>query len=563
MADITVQLVNEHPSTDEIKAECESLERELFAVNRQKARLIEERRVEDRAMRLSRARQNEFIASTRRKEDSDTLLRIGEGSEHYRVEQENSRLSRADEDERFASNRRKEDASAALRRIAENKECDLIKSGITQKQSELKAVLESITRHPPGQDGRAVISKRSPQVIEEIRPGYYINNSMRKEPKMREMVCRQSSYQGLASEKVSPNIAAIQVPSSPPSTLMHHKENRSWHQLQPSIHPSRLQLLAQDLIDTSSSHSGGTGRITTKHPQSSRPVLTAILEDCGSLNDMGPSRKRKATSPPRLDHGAPPFHVEKKRVSFRVKHTQHPINREYPPALEPVINDNPVSLQSLLQPCEIFNQHRTPSVPTGPKLHFGSADIKQRLTPGIPTGPKLHSGAGDIRNFNQQLLPGTPNGPKVRTSVEGVCQADICRLLGYTPGSGIVNLQTILIMHKSDQVHAPDVERAKGIYYTFLQPEPPRLGHFPVIVSTEAGGTYKYMGNYVLDGSHLLRDSEVDKLGEETCRALATSQLIDASRQVLKREFFEVLINKGVVRTDREASKTTALDLAV
>lgn len=135
MADITVQQLRGNPTLEEIVAESDALERELFAINRQKAKLIEERRVEDIATRLSRAQQNEFIASTRRKEDSDAEVRIGEDQDCHLVEQNNIQLTRAREDEILASNRRKQDAGIALRRIGENKECDFIKAGITQKQS--------------------------------------------------------------------------------------------------------------------------------------------------------------------------------------------------------------------------------------------------------------------------------------------------------------------------------------------------------------------------------------------------------------------------------------------
>jgi hypothetical protein len=129
MGDTTFQLLGDLPNLDEIIAEYDNLEREIFAVNRRKARLIEERQVEDKATRLSRARQNEFIASARRKEDSDRPLTIDE------VEQQSIQLTRANEDELLASNRRKEDAGTALRRIGENKECEVIKSGITERHS--------------------------------------------------------------------------------------------------------------------------------------------------------------------------------------------------------------------------------------------------------------------------------------------------------------------------------------------------------------------------------------------------------------------------------------------
>lgn len=56
----------------------------------------------------------------------------------------------------------------------------------------------------------------------------------------------------------------------------------------------------------------------------------------------------------------------------------------------------------------------------------------------------------------------------------------------------------------------------------------------------------------------------MDKLGEERCRALVTSQLLEVPKEaaaVVKREVFDTLIDKGIVRTEREATKTTVLDL--
>lgn len=135
MADSAVQQLRGNLTLEEVKAECDDLERELFAVNRQKAKLIEERREEDRTTRLRRAQQDELIASTRRKKDSDTEMKIGEDQDSHLVEQKNIQLTRAREDEILASNRRKEDAGTALWRINENKEYDFIKAGITQHQS--------------------------------------------------------------------------------------------------------------------------------------------------------------------------------------------------------------------------------------------------------------------------------------------------------------------------------------------------------------------------------------------------------------------------------------------
>lgn len=134
MADITDQRLSDHLDLEIIN---DSLERDLFTIHRKIAKLSEERRVEDKTMRLTRAHQNELIASTRRKEDSDAALKIGEDKDEdsYRLERRNTQLTRAREDAILASNRRKEAGGTALRRIDENKECDLIKLGIIQKQS--------------------------------------------------------------------------------------------------------------------------------------------------------------------------------------------------------------------------------------------------------------------------------------------------------------------------------------------------------------------------------------------------------------------------------------------
>ncbi|OBT77477.1 hypothetical protein VF21_05251 [Pseudogymnoascus sp. 05NY08] len=527
MGDTTFQRLGDLPNLDEIIAEYDNLDRELFSVNRKKARLIEERQVEDKATRHSRAHQNESIASTRQKEDSDRPLTIDE------LEQKNIQLTRAHEDELLASDRRKEDAGSALRRIGENKECELIKSGITQRHSELKSAIVRISRQAPGQDGQEAISKNTVSQMSE--EGHLVHDKDK-------------------------------FVSSPPYTLVHHEQHPSRQQLQATLHRPHLQLLAQELVDASSSPSNGTDHTATKSPRPSRPVLTAIPEDSGSLNFSKGPRKRKATSPPFSEYSDSPFPAEKKRVSFgpSIDDHQRYKSRDSQRPLQPIIKKEPTSPQ----PCGSINrnpnQNLTPRIPTGPKLHSGTAGIKsnQQLLPGIPTGPKLHSGAAG--NCNQQLVPSTPTGPKSRLRTAGVCQDDIRRLFGFAPGSGIVSLQPILIMHKSDQVHAPVAERAMGIYYTLLESGPPRREPFPVLVSTEAGGRYKYMGNYVFDGSHFLRDSEVDKLGEETCHALVTSQLMNVSKEgtsVVKREVFGTLIKKGVVRTQREATRTTALDL--
>lgn len=135
MDDTTVKLLYENSNLNEINAEHDRLEREMFAVNRQKAKLIEQRRGEDIITRHSRAQQDELIASIRRKEDSDAVPKIGEDQDCFLAGQKNIQLRRARQDELLASNRRKEDAGTALRRIGQNKENGLIKLGISQKQS--------------------------------------------------------------------------------------------------------------------------------------------------------------------------------------------------------------------------------------------------------------------------------------------------------------------------------------------------------------------------------------------------------------------------------------------
>ncbi|OBT68597.1 hypothetical protein VE03_01628 [Pseudogymnoascus sp. 23342-1-I1] len=601
MADITVPQLDEHSDQtvslgfEEMKAQSDRLEREMFAVNRQKAKLAEERRDEDRTTRHIRAQQDEFIASTRRQEDSDTTSRVVEDQDCFLAEQKNIQLSRADQDELLASNRRKEDAGTALRRIGENKEHGIIKLGISQKQSELKSAIESITRQSPAQDGKEAVSKKTVfQTSQEQRLIQDMDNSVREELKQLGMECRPSSDQVLTSERDVPETNPFQAPNSPPSTLVHQEEPSNCQQLQGSIHPSRLQLLAQDsmdvssppskqlqdiihpsrlqllaqdavevssspsnfqqlqdrihpsrlqllahdLVEAASSPSKGTHSTTTNSPQPSRPALTVIPEDSGSLNArVEPSRKRKATSPPRSEGNVSPFLAEKKRVSFDPSNdgTKRSMNCEFQP-----------SLQSSLQPCK--NTNESPN---------------QNLVPSLLTGSKPHS--GEVGTRDKQLLPGSPTGPKLRLAAVGIPQVDIRCLWGYRQDSGMFNCQSMLILHKREQAHAPATERAQGIYHTLLRPEPARFGQFPVLVCAETGGTYKYVGNYVFGGSRVLHDSEVDVLGEETCRALATSQLMFVPKlgpAVVKTEFFDILIKKGIVRTEREATKTTALDLA-
>jgi hypothetical protein len=135
MADTTIKEPSNDLNLDEIKKKSDSLERELFALNRRKARLSEERQVEHRVTRLDRVHQDELIAATRHEEDVDTSSRRTDGDEEgYLLEQRHTQLARVRQDELRASDRRKEDAGIALRQIDENQECDLIKSDILQKQ---------------------------------------------------------------------------------------------------------------------------------------------------------------------------------------------------------------------------------------------------------------------------------------------------------------------------------------------------------------------------------------------------------------------------------------------
>ncbi|KFY76262.1 hypothetical protein V498_09673 [Pseudogymnoascus sp. VKM F-4517 (FW-2822)] len=600
MDDTSVKLLDENSNLEEINAEYDRLEREMFAVNRQKAKLIEQRRGEDITTRHSRAQQDELIASIRRKEDSDAVPKIGEDQDCFLAEQSRIQLTRARQDELLASNRRKEDAGTALRRIGENKESGLIKLGIAQKQSELKSAIESIIRQSPGQDEKETISEKTyPQTTEEQRLVQDMDISVREELKQLGMECRPSSDRGLASERDIPKATLLQAPSSPAPTLVHREglsncqqlqgsihpsrlqllaqdstgvsssppncqqlqdsvhpsrlqllsqdslevssSPSNYHQLQSSIHPSRLQLLAQDLVVAASPPGDAAGNTSTNSPQRSRSALTPIPEGSASLNShVEPSRKRKATSSPRSENSVSAFLAQKRRVSFDPNNdsTLYSMSCEFQP-----------SLQSSLQP--YGNTNESPN---------------QNLTPSLLTGSKLYSNTRGIRDTpNKQLLPATPTGPTSRLSAVGIPQADIRFLWGYRQNSGIFNCQYMLILHKSEQAHAPVAERAQGIYHTLLRPEPPRFGQFPVLVCEKAGGTYRYVGNYVFGGSRVLQDREVDILGEETCRALVTSQLMFVPKQgtaVVKTEFYDNLIKKGIVRTEREATKTTALDLA-
>ncbi|OBT86567.1 hypothetical protein VE02_04334 [Pseudogymnoascus sp. 03VT05] len=193
LGDITFQQLGDLPNLEEIIAEYDNLETEIFAVNRKKARLIEERQVEDKATRLSRAHHNEKIIQ----------------------------LTGAHEDELLASNRRKEDAGIALRRI-----------GITQRHNELKSTIKRITHQSLGQDEQEAMSKNTvSQMSEERHIVQDKDNSMKKELKQLGLECHPSSDQGLASEKGIPMTTPLESPSSPPSTMVRNEEHSSRQQL--------------------------------------------------------------------------------------------------------------------------------------------------------------------------------------------------------------------------------------------------------------------------------------------------------------------------------------------
>jgi hypothetical protein len=75
MADAINKNLDEHGCLAKLKAESHSLDKELLAAYREKARLGEERKLEDKTTQYSRARQDELLASNRRKEDVATALR--------------------------------------------------------------------------------------------------------------------------------------------------------------------------------------------------------------------------------------------------------------------------------------------------------------------------------------------------------------------------------------------------------------------------------------------------------------------------------------------------------
>ncbi|KFX98222.1 hypothetical protein V490_02419 [Pseudogymnoascus sp. VKM F-3557] len=556
MADTTMKEPGNDLNLDEVKMQSDSLERELLTLNRRKARLNEERQVEHRVTRLDRVHQDELIAATRHKEDVDTASRRTDGDEErYLLEKRHTQLARVRQDELRGSDRRKEDAGKALRQIDENKEYDLIKSDILQKQSELKSIIESMDK------------------------------SMKEELRQLGKECRPSPDQGLVIDKDVLKATSPQASSSFPSKLLHHeRQPEGQHpegQQQPGyIHPSRLELLAQGSVDALSLPSSIPDSTVAKSTQAPRQALTTINEGNGNRNThRRPSRKRKATSSDLSENKDLCLPAEKKRVCLDANTggAQRSINRECQLPLRLAIKNNPVSLQSLPQTwSEIgvnFSAYLAPGIPAGPKFLSGTMGVKdifnQQPPLGTPTGLKLYAGAagaaGHRDGYDNQLLLSTPTGAKLRSGAESIHQADICRLLGYAPDSGLFNCQPLLILHRSDQVHAPVVEGARGIYYTLFHPEPPRFGQFPVLVSAEAEGKYNYVGNYVFEGSRLLQDSDVDMLGDQACHSLVTSQLMDVSMSgtpVVKREMFDILIRRGVVRTAKEANSITAIQLA-
>ncbi|OAF56367.1 hypothetical protein VC83_06766 [Pseudogymnoascus destructans] len=156
MDDISFQRPSDLPNLEEIIAEYDNLEREIFVMT------IERKPDSSRS----------FIASAHRNEDSDRELTIDE------VEQKNIQVTRAQEDKLLASNRCKEDAGTALRRIGENKECDLIKSGIAQRHNELKSAIKRITHHSFGQDGQEAMSKNTKNTVSEMsEEGYLVQDN--------------------------------------------------------------------------------------------------------------------------------------------------------------------------------------------------------------------------------------------------------------------------------------------------------------------------------------------------------------------------------------------------
>lgn len=388
----------------------------------------------------------------------------------------------------------------------------------------MKSAIENILR--PRQSGH-ITETMSGQIShspkEDSRMGEQrgailgMDNSTRGEFEHIGIECLPLSSHGFAVVECAPTAALFQAPSSQPSMLVHCDKRSEWQQQQGNIHPSCLDLLAQDSLEVPSTPTNGIGNTTAKHTHVSRPVLTTIPNGSDSLNAlMGPSRKRKATSPALSENSNLPFLIEKNRIYLGPNGdcTQGLKNHGLQPSLRPIIKEEPISPQALPQQrgkaSDGSNQHQHPRIPTGPKLHLSTVAIRNKPS--------------------QQLLPCAPTGPRLHFSTSGIYQADIHNMLGYTPSSGIVNCQPMLIIQKKYQVHAPVTERANGIYYTLLRPEPPLYGQFPVVVCPDARNTYRYLGNYVFEGSRLLQDSEVNFLGEETCRTLVTSQLMDTSQ---------------------------------
>lgn len=389
--------------------------------------------------------------------------------------------------------------------------------------------------------------------------------------------CRPSPDQSLVLDKDVLKATRPQPPGSISSKLLHHeKKPEGQHpenqQQQGYIHPSRLELLAQGSVDALSLPSNVSCSTVAKSTQPPRIALTTINEGNGTRNThREPSRKRKATSSALSENKDSCLPAAKKRVCLGANTGggQRSINRDCQLPLRLAIKNNSVSLQSLPQTwSEIgvnFSPYLAPGIPASPKFHSGT--FNQQIPLGTPTSLRLYAGAASNRDGydNQLLLSTPPTAAKSRSGVESIHQADICHLLGYAPDSGLFNCQPLLILHRSDQVHAPVVEGARGIYYTLLRPEPPRFGQFPVLVSAEAEDKYNYVGNYAFEGSRLLQDSDVNMLGDQACRSLVTSQLMDVSLPgpaVVKREMVDILIRRGVVRTAKEANSITAIELA-
>jgi hypothetical protein len=391
------------------------------------------------------------------------------------------------------------------------------------------------------------------------------DSSMIEGPKQSGIEYRLSSAQGLVPKTDLSESALFKAPNIALPILGDHRKHVG------SMHPSRFGLLAHVSEEASSSLSNNPDSSSTGIDQLSYPTSTNALKDSGSLDAVvALCRKRKASSPPRPENSVSPTQAVKKRVSFGVRtdNVQRSINRTFLPGLQPYIKNECTSLQSPHQPYgnikKDLTQPSLPRIPTGPEQPFNiKKDFTQHSLPSIPTGPKqLFSIKKDL---TQTSFPSIPTGPKQIFRTVGVGHLDLRRLFGCTQDSGIFYRQPpVLIMHQKEQAHAPRTKGTNGIYHTLLNPEPVRLTQFPVLVCTVGGGLYQYVGNYVLKESWVLEDREVEILGQETCCALVTSQIMKVNgsgAEVVRREAFGALIGEGVVRTEKEATKISVCEL--